>query len=103
MSLVIIDRIPFPHRNNPLLAARRELHGNRGFTEIDLPRAVTLLAQAAGRLVRSRTDRGVVAVLDPRLATKGYRWTIVNALPPMGRTKDKREAIDFLRDVVSRP
>jgi ATP-dependent DNA helicase DinG len=100
LSLVIIDRIPFPHRNNPLLAARRELHGSRGFNEIDLPRAITSLAQAAGRLVRSRTDKGVVAVLDPRLATKGYRWTIINALPPMKRTRDKKEAIDFLRTAI---
>jgi ATP-dependent DNA helicase DinG len=100
LSLVIIDRIPFPHRNNPLLAARRELHGQRGFTEIDLPRAITSLAQAAGRLVRSRTDRGVVAVLDPRLAKKGYRWTIINALPPMARTRDKAEAIEFLRSAI---
>lgn len=100
LSLVIIDRIPFPHRNNPLLAARRELHGSRGFAEIDLPRAITSLAQAAGRLVRSRTDRGVVAVLDPRLAKKGYRWTIINALPPMARTREKSEAIDFLRSAI---
>lgn len=100
LSLVIIDRIPFPHRNNPLLSARRDLHGARGFTEIDLPRAITALAQAAGRLVRSRTDRGVVAVLDPRLAKKGYRWTIINALPPMARTRDKTEAIHFLRSAI---
>lgn len=102
LSLVIIDRIPFPHRNNPLLAARRELHGTRGFTEVDLPRAITALAQAAGRLIRTSADRGVVAVLDPRLATKGYRWTIINALPPMGRTRNKTEAIDFLRDAINR-
>ena len=102
LSLVIIDRIPFPHRNNPLLAARRELYGPRGFTEIDLPRAITALAQASGRLVRSRNDRGVVAVLDPRLATKGYRWTIINALPPMSRTRDKSEAIEFLRAAINR-
>lgn len=102
LSLVIIDRIPFPHRANPLLAARREMHGQRGFTEVDLPRAITALAQATGRLIRSRNDRGVVAVLDPRLATKGYRWTIINALPPMRRTKDKSEVIDFLRTTVAK-
>jgi ATP-dependent DNA helicase DinG len=100
LSLVIIDRIPFPHRNNPLLAARRDLHGQKGFTEIDLPRAVTSLAQAAGRLIRSRSDRGVVAVLDPRLATKGYRWTIIRSLPPLKRTKDRREVVDFLADIT---
>jgi ATP-dependent DNA helicase DinG len=101
LSLVIIDRIPFPHRANPLLAARREMYGARGFTEVDLPRAITALAQATGRLIRSRADRGVVAVLDPRLATKGYRWTIINALPPMRRTKDKTEVLQFLRATVS--
>jgi ATP-dependent DNA helicase DinG len=100
LSLVIIDRIPFPHRNNPLLAARRDLHGPKGFTEIDLPRAITSLAQAAGRLIRTRSDRGVVAVLDPRLATKGYRWTIIRALPPLKRTKDRREVIDFLGEIT---
>ena len=102
LSLVIIDRIPFPHRNNPLLAARRDLHGRQGFNEMDLPRAITALAQAAGRLIRSRSDRGVVAVLDPRLATKGYRWTIINALPPMGRTRNKTDAVEFLRDAINR-
>lgn len=101
LSLVIIDRIPFPQRGNPLLEARRELHGNRGFTEVDLPRAITSLAQATGRLIRTRTDRGVVAVLDPRLATKNYRWMIVNALPPMRRTKDKEETLEFLRATVN--
>ena len=100
LSLVIIDRIPFPHRANPLLAARREIHGTRGFTEVDLPRAITALAQATGRLIRSRNDRGVVAVLDPRLATKGYRWMVINALPPMRRTKDKKVALDFLRETT---
>ena len=101
LSLVIIDRIPFPHRANPLLAARREMHGPRGFAEVDLPRAITSLAQATGRLIRSRNDRGVVAVLDPRLATKGYRWTIIKALPPMRRTKDKGEVLAFLRETTA--
>jgi ATP-dependent DNA helicase DinG len=100
LSLVIIDRIPFPHRNNPLLAARRDLHGAKGFTEIDLPRAITALAQATGRLIRSRTDRGVVAVLDPRLATKGYRWSIINSLPPLKRTKNTAEVLEFLGDIT---
>jgi len=65
---------------------------------VDLPRAATLLAQGAGRLIRSTTDRGVVAVLDPRLATNAsYRWEIVRALPPMRRTRDRAEAEAFLR------
>ena len=66
--------------------------GRRRSALIDLPRAATLLAQGAGRLIRTATDHGVVAVLDPRLAKAGYRWELVNALPPMRRTKERDEA-----------
>jgi ATP-dependent DNA helicase DinG len=98
LSLVTIDRIPFPRPDEPLLQARRERARADAFRLVDLPRAVTLLAQGAGRLIRSRTDRGVVAVLDPRLATnQRYRWDIVRALPPMRRTRDRSEAERFLR------
>ena len=90
LSLVAIDRIPFPRPDEPLLEARRERAGSQAFGLIDLPRAATLLAQGAGRLIRTATDHGVVAVLDPRLAKAGYRWDLVNALPPMRRTKDRR-------------
>ena len=69
------------------------------FREVDLPRATTLLAQAAGRLIRTATDRGVVAVLDPRLAKAGYRWDVVRALPPMRRTRHREEAEAFLREL----
>jgi ATP-dependent DNA helicase DinG len=61
-----------------------------------------LLAQGAGRLIRRGDDRGVVAVLDPRLATNArYRWDIIRALPPMRRTKDRAEAEAFLRSLGS--
>src|SRR5439155_4052551 len=83
LSLVAIDRVPFPRPDEPLLQARRERAGPGAFRSVDLPRAATLLAQGAGRLVRSASDRGVVAVLDPRLASAGYRWDLVRALPPM--------------------
>jgi ATP-dependent DNA helicase DinG len=99
LSLVVIDRIPFPRPDEPLLQARRERAGADAFGRIDLPRAATLLAQGAGRLIRSATDRGVVAVLDPRLAKAGYRWDIVQALPPMRRTKDPEEARAALRAI----
>ena len=101
LSLVTIDRIPFPRPDEPLLQARRERAGADAFGLIDLPRAATLLAQGAGRLVRSAEDRGVVAVLDPRLAKAGYKWDMVNALPPMRRTKDPAEArrtLEVIRD-----
>ncbi|MBT5579688.1 MAG: ATP-dependent DNA helicase [Acidimicrobiaceae bacterium] len=99
-SLVIIDRLPFPRPNDPVLQARRDRAGKSAFRTIDLPRAATLLAQGSGRLIRSTTDRGVVAVLDPRLATaRSYRWELVNALPPMRRTRNLSEAETFLREL----
>ena len=101
LSLVVIDRIPFPRPDDPLLSARREELGPTAFGEIDLPRASMLLAQAAGRLIRSRTDRGAVAVLDKRLGTARYRWDIVNALPPMRRTRHRADAEDFLRRITA--
>jgi len=100
LTLVTIDRLPFPRPDDPLLQARRERARADAFRVVDLPRATTLLAQGAGRLIRTATDRGVVAVLDPRLATNArYRWDIVNALPPMHRTRDRTEAEAFLRSL----
>ena len=100
LSLVTIDRIPFPRPDDPLLSARRDRLGDRAFHDIDLPRAATSLAQAAGRLIRSTTDRGVVTVFDPRLATAGYRRHVLAALPPMKRTIDREEVEDFLRRIA---
>jgi ATP-dependent DNA helicase DinG len=96
LSLVTIDKLPFPRPGDPLLDARRELAGPDAFNLVDLPRASTLLAQAAGRLIRTSTDRGVVAIFDPRLNKANYRWQIVNALPPMKRTRHRAEAEAFL-------
>ena len=100
LSCVIIDRLPFPRPDDPLLQARRERVGPAAFRDIDLPRAAMLLAQGAGRLIRSTDDRGVVAVLDSRLATnRSYRWDLIDALPPLRRTKSRDEAIAFLRAI----
>ena len=96
LSLVTIDKIPFPRPDEPLLQARRERAGAAAFRVIDLPRAATLLAQGTGRLIRSATDRGVVAILDPRLGKAGYRWDLVRALPPMKRTRERSEVEAFL-------
>jgi ATP-dependent DNA helicase DinG len=99
---VVLDRLPFPRPDDPLLQARRDLVGRqKSFATVDLPRATTLLAQGAGRLIRSATDRGVVAVLDPRMAKAGYRWDVVRALPPMKRTRYRAEAEAFLREVTA--
>jgi len=100
LTLVTIDRIPFPRPDEPLLQARRERARADAFRIVDLPRATTLLAQGTGRLIRSRSDRGVVAVFAQRLATKpSYRWDIVHALPPMARTRQLDEAIARLREL----
>jgi ATP-dependent DNA helicase DinG len=96
LGLVTIDKLPFPRPDEPLLQARRDLAGAAAFSAVDLPRASTLLAQAAGRLIRTATDRGVVAVFDRRLATAGYRWDIVRAMPPMRRTRHLADAVAFL-------
>lgn len=100
LSLVVIDRIPFPRPDDPLLSARRDLLGRNAFNEIDIPRASMMLAQAAGRLIRSSTDTGVVAVMDPRLGKANYRWDIVKALPPMKRTRHREEVEEFLRTIT---
>ncbi|MHB8245438.1 MAG: ATP-dependent DNA helicase [Acidimicrobiales bacterium] len=102
LSLVVIDKIPFPRPDDPLMAARREAAGTRGFRAVDLPRAATLLAQGAGRLIRSAADRGVVAVLDPRLATASYSGYLVKALPRMRRTRERGDAVAFLQAMRAR-
>ena len=101
LSLVIIDRLPFPVPTDPLMSARREVHGKSAFTAIDIPIVATKLAQASGRLIRTQTDMGVVAVLDPRLVTKGYGKTIIAMLPPMEFTKSNARAKEFLSYAVS--
>ncbi|MGZ4678901.1 MAG: ATP-dependent DNA helicase, partial [Ilumatobacteraceae bacterium] len=101
LSLVTIDRIPFPRPDDPLLSARRELLGAAAFGDIDLPRAAMMLAQATGRLIRSANDRGVVAVFDRRLGTANYRWQIISGLPPMRRTKERSEVEAFLREITT--
>lgn len=102
LTLVTIDRLPFPRPDEPVTQARRDRARAAAFRTVDLPRTQMLLAQAAGRLVRRRTDRGVVAVLDPRLATKkSYRWDLINALPPFKRTRDRDEVVAFLRTLNS--
>jgi ATP-dependent DNA helicase DinG len=100
LSLVVLDRVPFPRPDEPLVQARRDRAGKAAFRLVDLPRAATLLAQGSGRLIRSSSDRGVVAVLDPRLASAGYRWDLIRALPPMKRTRHRTEVEAFLATIL---
>jgi ATP-dependent DNA helicase DinG len=100
--LVAIDRIPFPRPTDPLVAARRAAATARrenDFAAVDLPAAATLLAQGAGRLIRTTTDAGVVAVFDRRLATKGYRQTLLATLPPFRRTIDRERMVAVLTEL----
>ena len=101
LSLVTIDRLPFTVPGDPLAEARRE-RATRPFFEVDLPRATMLLAQGVGRLIRTKDDRGVVAVLDTRLATANYRAEMFKKLPPMKRTRDREAVHQFLRELALR-
>lgn len=103
LSVVIIDKLPFPRPDDPLWQARREVaeaEGLSAFAAVDLPRAAVLLAQGSGRLIRSVDDKGLVAVLDPRLAKARYGSALIQALPDMARTADPMVAAEFLRRVV---
>lgn len=105
LSLVVIDRIPFPRPDDPLMQARRDAVQTRGgspFDEVDLPHATVLLAQGSGRLIRNESDRGVVAVLDRRLATMRYGQRILRSMPRLLRTSDRVRAVRFLEDVAVR-
>ncbi len=99
LSVVAIDRLPFPRPDEPLWKARRERAGGRAFALVDVPRAATLLAQGAGRLLRTAADRGVVAVLDPRLARAGYRGDVLLPMPPLKRSVSRDEVAAFLSDL----
>ncbi|MHB0927391.1 MAG: ATP-dependent DNA helicase [Candidatus Nanopelagicales bacterium] len=99
-SLVIIDRIPFPRPDDPLHAARQarvDAAGGSGFMSVAVPRAALLLAQGAGRLIRSQRDRGVVAVLDSRLATARYGSYLRRSMPPFYATTDRDVVMNSLR------
>ena len=105
LSLVLIDRIPFPRPDDPLLGARQRAvaaRGGNGFMTVAAAHAALLLAQGSGRLLRRVTDRGVVAVLDSRMVTAGYGRYLRASLPPFWQTTDAaqvRGALQRLRGV----
>ncbi len=103
--LVVIDKIPFPRPDDPVTKARCmdvERRGGSGFRAVSLTHAALLMAQGAGRLLRSDTDRGVVAVLDPRLGTKPYGRFILASMPPMWPTEDPQVVRGALRRLNAR-
>lgn len=104
LSLVLIDRIPFPRPDDPLLQARKEAadaEGRNGFMEVAATHAALLMAQGAGRLLRHVTDRGVVAVLDNRLVTKRYGGFLRSSMPRFWETTDPTVVRSALQRLVS--
>lgn len=100
LSLVLIDRIPFPRPDDPLLTARQRAisaHGGNGFMAVAANHAALLLAQGTGRLLRHTDDRGVIAVLDSRLATARYGGYLRSSLPPFWSTTDPDRVRQSLR------
>lgn len=104
LSLVILDRIPFPRPDDPLLTARQravESRGGNGFMTVAANHAALLLAQGTGRLLRSVDDRGVIAVLDSRLATARYGGYLRSSLPPYWETADPDVAAKALQRLTT--
>lgn len=98
LSLVVIDKLPFAPPDDPVLSARIERmnrEGRNAFMEYQLPRAVINVKQGAGRLIRDETDRGVLMICDPRLITKPYGKRVWRSLPPMKRTRELSEVVEF--------
>ena len=103
-QLVLIDRIPFPRPDDPVRSARAravEAAGGNGFMQVSATHAALLLAQGAGRLVRSTADRGVVAVLDPRLVTARYGTFLTRSMPGFWQTTDRDVAAAALRRLAA--
>jgi ATP-dependent DNA helicase DinG len=101
LSLVIIDKLPFAPPDDPLFAARLDhiaRAGGNPFLDYQLPQAAISLKQGAGRLIRSESDRGVLMICDRRLADKPYGRRILQALPPMRRTRELADVVDFFRE-----
>jgi len=106
LRLVVIDRIPFPRPDDPLSSARQRAvaaHGGNGFMTVAASQAALLLAQGAGRLLRTMSDRGVVAVLDPRLVTARYGDFLRKSLPPFWTTTDPQLVRAALRRLNTTP
>ena len=104
LQLVVIDKLPFPPPNDPLVEARAqeiELAGGSAFKEYFLAEAAVALKQGAGRLIRRESDRGVLVVGDARLVQMGYGKRLRAALPPMRQLQDEAEFLQALDDLVA--
>lgn len=96
-SVVVIDKIPFPPPDDVLTAARTEAAGSAGFREVSLAQAAIMLAQGSGRLIRRQDDKGVLAILDPRLLSKPYGRVLLATLPDCGVSRDPAAIVASLQ------
>jgi len=106
LQCVVIDKLPFPPPNDPLVEARVkriEAEGRSAFGEYFIAEAAISLKQGAGRLIRSETDRGLLVICDPRLALSSYGRQLIAALPPMTRVTSDAEALDWLAEIAAAP
>jgi ATP-dependent DNA helicase DinG len=106
LSCVIVDKLPFASPSDPVVAARIERLRNRGedaFGAYQVPVAVLMLKQGLGRLIRSATDRGILAVLDSRLLSRGYGGRFLESLPPARLVHDLAHVERFLESASSLP
>jgi ATP-dependent DNA helicase DinG len=104
LQCVLIDKLPFPPPNDPLVQARvrrAQAAGADAFDECFVAEAAVSLKQGAGRLVRSENDRGLLVVCDPRMARMPYGRRLIAALPPMTRVEDESEALAWLRELAA--
>lgn len=103
LQCVLIDKLPFPPPNDPLVEARvrrLEAEGRNAFADYFVAEAAVSLKQGAGRLIRSETDQGLLVVCDPRMAGMNYGRRLREALPPMGLVANEAEALDWLRSLA---
>ena len=100
LSLVVVDRVPFAPPDDPVVAKLCEKAGKAWFTQVSLPRAQVTLRQGAGRLLRTVEDRGVVAILDPRIGEKGWGRSVLKALPPSPTTGSLEDVGRFFSRVA---
>jgi ATP-dependent DNA helicase DinG len=101
LSAVIIDKLPFQVPSDPLVSARMarvEREGGSPFSDYQVPHAILRLKQGLGRLIRSKSDRGVLSILDNRLSTKGYGKVFLASLPDYAMTDRIEDLVEFMKE-----
>jgi ATP-dependent DNA helicase DinG len=103
LSAVIIDKLPFQVPSDPLVSARVaqvEREGGNPFSDYQVPHAILRLKQGLGRLIRSKSDRGILSILDSRLSTKGYGKLFMASLPNYAVTDNLEDLAEFMKASV---